>query len=140
MELGRALLCPRLTAHAAHASLVPAVEGENVFGMLHLARTYGSNRLEDRCVEVIAEHLDSLWNSPELCEVLLEEVALTEQRGNVQVTDIPIAAEIRSVLRGPRCKLEREERETRLVLLDKALKATLGQIDAGCDVLEVDCM
>ena len=58
----------------------------------------------------------------------------------MQVMAVPTAAEIWSVICGSWYKLEREERETRLIFLNKVLNATLKRVDAGCNMLEVHCM
>lgn len=99
LEFGSAVLCPRLGQHTANTVLMPAVNAENVFEMLSLARIHGLDRFEDKCVEVLAFNLETLADSPMLQHVLKEEISQTEQKGDVRVTDVPIAAEIRSNIR-----------------------------------------
>jgi hypothetical protein len=91
LELGFAILCPRLSTHVANTVLVPAVDPDCVWEMLDLARVYGFERLEDQCVQVIGSYLPELAHRPELRAVLAEEAAGIVQGGDIQVIDIPIA-------------------------------------------------
>lgn len=91
LELGFAILCPRLSTHVANIVLVPEVDPECVFEMLDLARMYGFERLEDQCVQIIGSYLQELANRPELRAVLAEEAAEIVQSGDIQTMDVPIA-------------------------------------------------
>lgn len=98
LELGSAILCPRLCAHVANTVLVPAVNVDNVFSMLELAYMYQVTKLEDTCVEVFALHLHNLAECVDFQNVIAKEVAKTQQKGDIAVTDVPLAAEIRSAI------------------------------------------
>jgi hypothetical protein len=91
LELGFAILCPRLSTHVANTVLVPEVDPDCVFEMLNLARMYGFERLEDQCVQVIGSYLQELARRPELRAVLAEEAAGIVQSGDIQTVDVPIA-------------------------------------------------
>jgi ankyrin repeat protein len=91
LELGFAILCPRLSTHVANNVLTPAVDRDCVFEMLELARMHGFERLEDQCVQVIGSYLQELAHRPELRAVLAGEAAGIVQGGDIQVIDVPIA-------------------------------------------------
>jgi ankyrin repeat/BTB/POZ domain-containing protein 1 len=91
LELGFAILCPRLSTHVANTVLVPEVDPDCVFEMLDLARMYGFERLEDQCVQVIGSYLRELAHRPELRAVLAEEAAGIVQSGDIHTMDVPIA-------------------------------------------------
>jgi BTB/POZ domain len=99
VEFAAAILCPNLCQFAAQTLIAPALTVDTVFEMLDLARSYNLERLEDRCVIVIALHLPALVRSEEMHRALREEIRQTAQRGDVRVLDVPLAAEIRSLLR-----------------------------------------
>ena len=95
LELGFAILCPRLSAYVSNAILIPSVDTQNVFGMLSLARMYDKlDRLEDKCVDVVGFNFEHLKHDPALRSLLAEEAAGIVQGGDVLVTDVPICAEI----------------------------------------------
>jgi BTB/POZ domain len=96
VEFAAAVLCPNLCQFVAQSLIVPALTIDTVFDMLDLARAYNLERLEDRCVSVIARNLPVLAPSEEMHRVLRDEIRQTSQRG---VLDVPLAAEIRSILR-----------------------------------------
>ncbi|KAL7573712.1 hypothetical protein ACA910_007752 [Epithemia clementina (nom. ined.)] len=95
LEVGFAILCPRLSAYVTNTVLIPAVDTENVFEMISLARMYDKlDRLEDKCVEVIGIHFEELKDSTALRSLLATEAAGIVQGGDIRVMDVPICAEI----------------------------------------------
>ena len=121
IEFGFAILCPRLSNYAVNTYLIPALDKDNVFGMLSLAKLHGLARLECSCVEVIATNLESLVNLPEFHQCLCQEVRETIQGGDVRVLDVPIAADIRRVI-----NQSQEKRNEKLQLLQQAIESALG--------------
>lgn len=127
LEVGSAILCPRLSIHAANVVLVPAVNAENVFEMLDLALAYNLSKLEDKCVDVFAIELDTLVHKEEFKNMIAREVANTKQLGDILVTDVPIAAEIRSsILKVVTGDDARTEQIRRLKLLRSVVQQSLG--------------
>jgi Ankyrin repeats (3 copies)/BTB/POZ domain len=103
LQLGVALLInPRLSVYVANTVLWPAVSVETVFFILDLARSHGSlDRLEERCCHVIAKSV--LGNSDVEMVSLLRALLTAEaseivQGGDVQVADVPLAADIRRAI------------------------------------------
>ena len=99
LELGSAILCPRLMAQTTNVLLIPGVDQDNVFDMLELSKMHGLEKLEDRCVQVIAYNLRSLATRPELRDVIIEEASQIIQGGDIRVADVPIAAEMKTAIR-----------------------------------------
>jgi len=130
LELGSAILCPRLSIHTANTVLIPAVNTDNVFGMLDLALAYNLTRLEDKCVDIFAMELDALAPTQDFKNVIAREVAGTKQSGDVFVTDVPIAAEIRSsILRNISGDNARSEQIRRLRLLRSVVQLSIEAND-----------
>jgi Ankyrin repeats (3 copies)/BTB/POZ domain len=103
LQLGVALLInPRLSAYVANTVLLPAVSVETVFFILDLARSHGSlDRLEERCCHVIAKSVignSDLEMVPQLRNLLAAEASEIVQGGDVQVADVPLAADIRRAI------------------------------------------
>jgi hypothetical protein len=98
-DLAQALLCPRLTAYVANTVLVPAVELTNVFDLLSLAQHHTLERLEDKCVTVLAANLDALEGDyrEDFGAVLRDEAAATRQDDGV--ADLPVVAEMKRAIR-----------------------------------------
>lgn len=112
VELGFAILCPRLSSYVANFVLAPSVDMNNVFELLGLARSHGFERLEEFCVDVIGQNLKKFASSDELREVLAQEASGIAQSGDVNVIDLPLAAEIRRAI------LKRGSPDDRLLHLD----------------------
>jgi Ankyrin repeats (3 copies)/BTB/POZ domain len=147
VEFASAVLCPNLCQFAAQTLIVPALTIDTVFDMLDLARAYNLERLEDRCVNVIALSLPVLAQSEEMHRVLRDEIRQTSQRGDVRVLDVPLAAEIRSILRRLPPALatltddgrsaETYESKTELfALLDEALRHAIAAEERSSQHLE----
>jgi hypothetical protein len=124
LDLGAAILCVRLVAYTTNTVLIPAVDSDNVFDMLELARIHSLERLEDRCVHVLAWNLMLFATHPRLVEVLAKDALEIVQTGDVRVIDVPIAAEMKSVI-SKQEELSREERMNRIVLLQKVVQQVL---------------
>ena len=105
LELGFAILCPRLSTHVANTVLVPEVDPDCVFDMFDLARMYGFERLEDQCVQVIGLYLQELAHRPELRAVLAEEAAGIVQSGDIETMDVPIAGKVLPLFVAPEIRL-----------------------------------
>jgi hypothetical protein len=127
VEFGSAILCTRLCHYTSQTALIPALTSENVFDMLLLSRLHNLERLEEKCVEVIALSLPWLADSEELQQVLREEIRQTSQKGDVHVMDVPIAAEIRSNLH----KVDETELEVDRPLLMDMFEAALERAIAA---------
>eukprot|EP00978_Attheya_sp_CCMP212_P032730 scaffold129080_cov44-Attheya_sp.AAC.5 len=127
LEFGAAILCPRLCAYAANAVLIPAVDVGNVFGMLQLSKIHGLERLENRCVQVLAVEFESVAACTELRTLLAKESAEIVQKGDVCVTDIPIAAEIRSAIIRSKDAIPKQVQERHLELLHNVVQETLSK-------------
>jgi Ankyrin repeats (3 copies)/BTB/POZ domain len=127
IEFGFAILCPRLSHYAVNTFLIPAVDTDNVFDMLNLAKLHGLDRLERLCVEMIGTNLESLvvvHRRPEFQQLLREEVTETIQGGDVRVADVPIAADIRRVIN----QKSQEKRNEKLQLLQQAIESALKEL------------
>jgi ankyrin repeat/BTB/POZ domain-containing protein 1 len=126
LELGSAILCPRLMAYTTNVALIPGVDEDNVFDMLELSKIHGLEKLEDRCVEVIAYNLRSLAKRPELRDVIIEEASQIIQGGDIQVTDVPIAAEMKSAINKHE-GLSHTERVEMLQLIQQVVEDSLSK-------------
>jgi hypothetical protein len=125
LELGTAILCPRLVSYTTNTVLIPAVDVENVFDMLELSRDHNLDKLEDTCVKVMAANLETVAYQAEFQSLLHREASEIVQSGDVQVTDIPIAAEMKSAI-SKQEHLSRKERRTRLELLQQLVMETVA--------------
>lgn len=110
LDFASAILCPKLAQSVLSAMVVPSVDATNVFDALELAKLHADTRLEERCARIIAANIqkaadkkqskngDIAWRK-RLLEALQQEMTETKQGGNVNVTDVPLAAEIRREIR-----------------------------------------
>ena len=55
-------------------------------------------RLEDKCIDMIGYNFYLLKLSSELLTILIEEVNSIKQSGDINIPDIPLAAEIRRAI------------------------------------------
>lgn len=125
LSLGSAILCPRLCAHTANAALIPSVSDENAFFLYGLSKQFGLDRLEDKCVDVIARHIDDFCESDDLVNLLFMEVSETTQKGDEEIVDVPLAAEIRSCIHNQTKDVPASERARRMHLLQVAVDRAL---------------
>jgi Ankyrin repeats (3 copies)/BTB/POZ domain len=102
IELGMAFLCPsRLSNYVMNAIFVPNLSMETVWEMLDFARNHSGNcdRLEGKCCEVLAVHLDDIEaETLEFRELILSEALSIRQGGDVNVVDVPLVAELRRAI------------------------------------------
>jgi hypothetical protein len=124
LELGLAILCPRLVAYTTNTLLIPAVDVDSVFDMLELSKSHGLDKLEDRCVEVMAANLETVVYESDFRAILVREASEIAQSGDIRVTDVPIAAEIQSAI-SKQEYLTREERQQRLKLVRRVVAKAL---------------
>jgi hypothetical protein len=76
-------------------------------------------------VEVLAANLETVAYQAEFQSLLHREASEIVQSGDVQVADIPIAAEMKSAI-SKHEHLSREERRTRLELLQQLVTETVA--------------
>jgi hypothetical protein len=125
IEFGYAVLCTRLSNHAVNACLIPAINKDNVLEMTFLAKLHNLERLEKKCIEVIAGHdLKTLAHQAEFVDMLQLELADIVQGGDVRVADVPIAADIRRAIRN-QSQNDDEEKQEKLQLLQQAVESAL---------------
>lgn len=126
LQLGFAILCPRLSAYVVNSLILCAVTKNNVFDLLDLAQMHGCfDKLEYRCCEVIAENLDDFATSKLLRDVLAQEAMSIVQGGDIHVTDVPLAADIRRAIGRQKDLPSNCEKERRVNLLKTLVQEAL---------------
>jgi hypothetical protein len=102
------------------------VTKNNVFDLLDLAQMHGCfDKLEYRCCEVIAENLDDFATSKLLRDVLAQEAMSIVQGGDIHVTDVPLAADIRRAIGRQKDLPSNCEKERRVNLLKTLVQEAL---------------
>jgi ankyrin repeat/BTB/POZ domain-containing protein 1 len=138
LNFGSAILCPRLIAYVSNTVLQPSVDTQNVLELLELSRILSLDRLEARCVEVVVRDLDVLAHDPRLLEFLANDASTITQTGDIQVTDVPLAAEMKSAVLKQKvaCRAERDRQLGLLQqMVDKALTHYTGHISTPIESL-----
>jgi Ankyrin repeats (3 copies)/BTB/POZ domain len=127
IQLGMALLCPsRLSNYVVNAIFVPNLSMDTIWDMLEFARTHSGNcdRLEEKCCEVIAMHLDDIEaETLEFRDLIVSEALSIRQGGDVYVVDVPLVAEVRRAI----YRLDRVMKQERLRKVQR-LKSLVEEI------------
>ena len=129
IQLGLALLCPsRLTNYVLNAVIVPNVSRDTVWEMLEFARTHAGtcDRLEEKCCEVIAAHLEDMSEAVEFRQLIVAEAESIRQGGDVNVVDLPLMAEIRRAIHRL-AQVTKPERQRKVQLLTTLVHDILRQ-------------
>ena len=125
LEMGSAILCPRLISYTTNTILIPAVDEENVFDLFQLSKMHSLDKLEDKCVQVMAWNLESLASRYEMHDIIVQEASQIIQGGDIRVTDVPIAAEMKSAI-SKQDGLSRERRTRLLQMVQEVVEDVLG--------------
>jgi BTB/POZ domain len=131
INFGSAILCPRLIAYVSNTALQPIVDTKNVLELFELSRIHSLDRLEECCIQVMARDLEILAQDPRLLEFLANDASAITQTGDIQVTDVPLAAEMKSELLKQKvtCRAERASRlELLQYMVNKALTKNTSHV------------
>jgi len=130
VEFAHAVFLPRLTPYVTSTIFIPSVCIRNVFQFWDLAKLYQLDRLEENCVEFMARNLEEIllggnnnnsesdqpYNNKELFQqVIQREISEIHQTGDTNVTDVPLIAEIRSVISRMPLLLQEKLRKCRML-------------------------